>query len=104
MNEIPSMQRFREIVVVDFEFLGGDTGDHYDVVCMAARELRSGRAWKLWRDGLGAVPPYPTDGEVVVVCFAAHAELGCHLSLGWPLPKHVLDLSPEYKNFVNGRA
>jgi DNA polymerase I len=36
------------------------------------------------------------------VCFAAHAELGCHMALGWPLPRKILDLSPEFRGLVNG--
>jgi hypothetical protein len=95
---------FEEIWCFDFEFLGGDAGEHYGVVCLAARELRSGQTLKQWRDELGAVPPYRTDDKVLFVSFAAHAECGCHLSLGWPLPERVLDLSLEYKNLVNGRA
>jgi hypothetical protein len=95
---------YDEIWVGDFEYLGGDTGGHYDVVCLAAKELLSKRTVKLWRDELGALPPYRTDTRALFVCFAAHAELGCHLALGWPLPERMLDLSPEYRNLVNGRA
>jgi DNA polymerase-1 len=95
---------FDEVWSFDFEYLGGDAGERYDVVCLAARELRSNRTLKLWRDELGSVPPYRTDDKVLFACFAAHAECGCHLALHWPLPERVLDLSPEYKNFVNGRA
>jgi hypothetical protein len=43
---------FEEVWSFDFEFLGGDVGEHYDVVCLAARELRSGRTLRLWRDEL----------------------------------------------------
>src|SRR5262249_43639195 len=28
----------------------------------------------------------------------------CHLSLGWPIPKNILDLSPEFKCHVNGKG
>ena len=41
--------------------------------------------------------------RVLFVCFVANAELGCHLALGWPLPAHVLDLSPEFRGYTNGR-
>ena len=49
-------------------------------------------------------PPYRTDGACLFVCFVANAECACHLALGWPLPQHVLDLSPAFRNLVNGRS
>src|SRR5262245_25626656 len=30
--------------------------------------------------------------------------MACHLSLGWPIPKNILDLSPEFKCHVNGKG
>jgi hypothetical protein len=46
--------------------------------------------------------PYPIDAGALFVCFGAHAELGCHMALGWPLPRKILDLSPEFRGLVNG--
>ena len=37
------------------------------------------------------------------VYFVANAECACHLSLGMPLPARVLDLSPAFRNLMNGR-
>src|SRR5262249_46774117 len=34
--------------------------------------------------------------------YAASAEMACHLALGWPTPKHCIDLYPEFKNSING--
>ena len=47
-----TLAAFEEVWSFDFEFLGGDAGEQYDVVCLAARELRSGRTLRLWRDEL----------------------------------------------------
>src|SRR5262249_18922331 len=44
------------------------------------------------------------DAGVVHVHLVSHAELGCHLSLGWPLPVNVLDLNPEFRCITNGRT
>lgn len=44
-----------------------------------------------------------TGRGVVFVSFVANAEIGCHLSLGWPAPAHVIDLSPAFRNITNGR-
>ena len=58
----------------------------------------------LWRDELGAQPPYRTDRGALFVSFVANAECACHLALGWPLPANVLDLSPAFRNLTNGRS
>ena len=99
---IPTDLPFAEIWLHDFEFVS-QSGAHPDVVCLAARELRSGRTIQLWFDGPGEPPPYRVDRDVLFVNFVANAECACHLSLGWPLPANVLDLSPAFRNLTNGR-
>ena len=92
-----------EVWLHDFEFVA-QPGERPDVVCLAAHELRSGQTLRLWRDELGEQPPYRTDRDVLFVSFVANAECACHLALGWPLPAHVLDLSPAFRNLTNGRS
>jgi DNA polymerase-1 len=99
ISELP----YEQIWLVDFEFIS-KPGEHPDVVCLAACELRSGQNIKLWRDQLGAEPPYRTDAGALFVCFAATAECSCHLAQGWPLPEKILDLSPVFRCIVNGRV
>jgi DNA polymerase I len=94
---------FEEVWLVDFEFIS-EPGEHPDVVCLVAHELRAGQTIKLWRNQLGAEPPYRTDTGALFVCFAATAECTCHLALGWPLPARTLDLSPVFRCIVNGRV
>lgn len=96
-------QRFDEVWGHDFEFIARP-GERPDVVCLAAQELRSGRTFRLWRDELGARPPYRVDNKVLHVSFVAIAEVASHLSLGWPAPANVLDLSPVFRNLTNGRS
>jgi DNA polymerase family A len=93
---------FARAVFADFEFVS-KPGERPDVVCLAWHELPSGQTTCLWRDELGTTPPYCIDDETLFVCFVGNAELGCHLSLGWPLPAHVLDLNPEFRCITNGR-
>jgi DNA polymerase I len=93
---------FDEVWLHDFEFVP-QPGERPDVVCLAARELRSGQTMRLWRDELGPRPPYRTDSGVLFVSFVANAECACHLSLDRPLPEKVLDLSPAFRNLTNGR-
>jgi DNA polymerase I len=97
----PAELPFAEVWLHDFEFVSRP-GERPDVVCLAAQELRSGRTFKLWRDELGDQPPYRTDRDALLINFVANAECSCHLSLGWPLPERVLDLSPAFRNLTNG--
>jgi DNA polymerase-1 len=100
---IPSkLDRYKEIWLRDFEFISRP-GEHPDVVCLVAHELRSGQTLRLWRDELGEQPPYRIDADVLFVSFVANAECACHLALGWPLPANELDLSPVFRNLTNGR-
>jgi DNA polymerase I len=93
---------YAEIWLHDFEYVAR-SGEHPEIVCLVAHELRSGQTLRLWHHKLGEQPPYRTDSGVLFVNFVANAECACHLALGWPLPKNILDLSPLFRNLVNGR-
>jgi DNA polymerase-1 len=94
------LRDFREIWFHDFEYQSLP-GEHVQVHCLVAHELRSGRRVRLWRDQL-QVPPYRMDADCLFVSFNAAAELSAHLSLGWPLPIRILDLAQEFKCLTNG--
>ena len=100
---IPNDLPFAEIWLHDFEFVPR-MGELPNVVCLAARELRTGQTISLWRDELSERPPYRTDRAALFVNFVANAECACHAALNWPLPQNVLDLSPAFRNLVNGRS
>jgi len=70
---------------------------------MAFHDVDTGQTTRLWRDQLSGRLPYDDD-DTLVVSFVFNAEGSCHLSLGQPLPKNVLDLSPEFKCHVNGKG
>jgi DNA polymerase I len=92
---------FAEVWLVDFEFQA-DRGETPKPVCLVALELRSGRKLRLWHDEFGSSPPYSTGPDALFVAYYASAELGCHLTLGWPLPERILDLFVEFRNRTNG--
>ena len=92
---------FKEVWLVDFEF-GATPGHTQEPVCLVAWELKSGRKVRLWRDQFDATPPYPTGPASLFIAYFASAEIGCHLSLGWPVPERVLDLYVEFRNHTNG--
>jgi DNA polymerase family A len=97
------LDAFREVVAVDFEFIA-TTGDRPIPVCMVARELRSGRRFRVWQDQFGPAPPYATGPDVLVVAYYSSAELGCYRVLGWPMPARILDLYTEFRDRTNGRT
>ena len=104
---MPPLQQwpYREIWAVDFEFeigSGVGSGERPDPLCLCARELRSGRELRLWRNQFGSVPPYPTDADSLFLAYYASAELGCHLALEWPMPQRILDLFTEFRCGTNG--
>jgi hypothetical protein len=71
---------------------------------LVAWKLRSGRKVRLWHDQFGPVPPYATDADTLFVAYYASAEIGCHLTLGWPKPLRILDLFTEFRCRTNGIA
>lgn len=92
---------FREVWTVDFEFTA-PPGERPHVICVAARELKTGRTIRQWEGEFGPLPPYPTGPDVLFVAYFASAEFGCHLALGWPMPQRVLDLFCEHRCLTNG--
>ena len=99
---ISELSRYEQVWGFDFEFIP-KPGERPDVVCLAAQELHTGQTITLWRDQLGAQPPFRTDDKVLFISFVANAEVACHLALGWPVPANILDLSPVFRSLANGR-
>ena len=94
------LDQFKEIWLHDFEFHAPD-GERPLVATLGAKELRSGRVVGLDHRQFGPKPPYDTGPENIFVSYYASAEIGCHLSLGWPVPANVLDLYAEFRNLTN---
>ncbi len=94
---------FREIWLGDFEFRQ-QAGERPWPVCLVARELRRGREIRLWRDDLQRLDhaPFDVGPDTLFVAYAAAADIGCMLELGWALPANVLDLYFEHRCHTNG--
>jgi hypothetical protein len=95
------LSAFREVVVADFEF-AITPGNRPQPVCVVARELKSGRRFRVWQDEFGPEPPYATGPDVLFVAYYASAELGCYKALDWQMPSWILDLCIEFRNKTNG--
>jgi DNA polymerase I len=85
--------RFDEIVLGDTEFVSR-TGELYQPVCLAYKELRSGRSGALFYDELEPTPPHAHGKNVLYVGFTG-AEPEFYLSIGWPFETSFLDLRVE---------
>src|SRR5262245_32674101 len=99
---LPGLDHYRSVWALDFEF-HQPPGDRPQPICLAARELRSGRlvrAW-LWQDRL-PTPPYSLSPDTLCVSYFASAEWGCHLALDWPTPARILDLYAEFRLLTSG--
>ena len=95
------LESFREVVLADFEF-AITPGNRPDPVCLVARELQSGRQFRIWQDQFGQAPPYAIGADVLFVAYYASAELGCYRTLGWAMPERILDLFCEFRARTNG--
>jgi hypothetical protein len=69
---------------------------------MVAREVNSGRRFRIWQDQFGPTPPFATGPDVLFVAYYASAEVGSYRALGWPAPPRVLDLFTEFRDRTNG--
>lgn len=94
---------YRQVWFVDFEFRC-PTGETPEPACMVARELRSGRTMRVWRDELLRLDsaPFDTSADALFVAYFASAEIGCFLALGWPVPERIVDLFCEFRLLTNG--
>ena len=98
------LNSFRGVWLIDFEF-NQPPGEQPTVLCMVAKEMRSGRMIRMWADEISkqSSPPFEIGPNILFVAYYASAEMNCFLSLGWPLSCHVLDLYVEFRNITNGR-
>ena len=95
------MDGFREIVLVDFEFVSLP-GERPAPIGLVAHEMRSSRRLRIFRGQFPTTPPYATGSDVLFVAYYASAELGCYRVLGWPMPERILDLFAEFRDRTNG--
>ena len=100
MQPASAIADFAEIWLVDFEFHQPD-GEIPKVICMVAREWYSGRLLRIQFGEDPVLCPFGEDS--LIVAYYASAEINCYLQLGWLVPKHLLDLYPEFKNIRCGR-
>ena len=94
---------FDQIWLVDFEFQQ-DGGERPVPLCLVGCEFRTKKLIRLWRNEMLSLdrPPYGVSDKSLFVAYYASAELGCHLSLEWPVPVRILDLYAEFRCLTSG--
>jgi hypothetical protein len=94
---------FRFLWLTDFEY-GLDANGLPQPKCMVAREYHSGRVIRLEHEELlrCEAAPFDIGSSSALVAYMAAAEISCFLSLGWPLPKNIIDLYCEHRVETNG--
>ncbi len=97
------LSRFKQVNLVDFEF-GSAPGSHPAPVCVVFHDLVSGRRQRIRQDELLRMPapPYDCGPNSLFVAYYSSAELTCHIALGWPMPRNILDLFAEFRCETNG--
>lgn len=102
MSKQYSIDSFKEIWCIDFEFITPD-GGLPKPVCLVGIEYRSGKVIRLWDNEISQLqePPYGIGKDSLFVAYYLSAEMGCHLVQGWQLPYNVIDFYAEFKNKTN---
>jgi DNA polymerase I len=103
MDDLRSM--YDHVWCTDFEFSSGDSGSEAPTpICMVTTDALSGGQIRVW---FGDAPlpecPITLDSRSLYVSYYAAAETNCHVALGWPTPRAVLDLHAEFRQIFNGR-
>ena len=93
---------FTAIYVVDYEFYGSN-GDTQIPICYASKNLYTNETVSHWIDGTETKPSYSTDDKTLFIAYAASAEIGCHIPLGFDIPLYILDLYSEFRCINNGK-
>ncbi len=90
-------------ILLDFEFRS-ESGGNPAIHCLSWKFLGEPGVHEVWLSGERPPIPEPfSDPNALFVAYYASAEMNCFLELGWPLPRHVLDLYPEFRVATNGK-
>jgi DNA polymerase-1 len=100
------MPVYESVQSVDFEYYS-KTGGNPTPVCMVSHDLISGKIHRVWlhQDEEGdPIPscPISVDYNTLYLTYSAGAEVGCHITLGWPIPERVVDTMVEFRVITNG--
>jgi hypothetical protein len=94
---------FKRAWVIDSEYCQ-PWGSRPTPHCIVARCVITEETMRLWAGGgITLRCPFVGDQSELFIAYAADAEIGVFLSLGWVPPLCILDLFPEFLRMMNGR-
>lgn len=94
------LKAFDSIWLIDFEF-NEPPGELPTPLCAVGKNHFTGEV-RVWTNHQpDGAPVYTAGPRDMVVAYAAEAEGKCIRRLGWPLPRHCLDLFPVFRSHVN---
>jgi hypothetical protein len=71
--------------------------------CLCALDILSGERREVWLADKAKPPcPFAMTADECFIFFAADADVGLFIALGWPVPRHVIDVRIEFMRIRNG--
>lgn len=97
------LSSFEQVWLVDFQ-CQQSLGERAKPLALTCMELSSSEVkyYELEQINSLDIPPFGIGLNDLVIGFDVSQISKCHLSLGWDLPRNVLDLLIEFRNVVNG--
>jgi hypothetical protein len=93
---------FSRAWIIDSEYRQ-PRGERSTPHCIVARCIITGETLRLWVSGESTPRcPFALDRSELFIAYAADAEIGAFLALGWPAPLCVIDLYAEFLRVRNG--
>jgi hypothetical protein len=93
---------YRRAWVVDTEYRS--FGNRPQARCLCALDILSGDRCEVWlADKINPPCPFVMTADECFIFFAADADIGLFLPLGWKIPRHVIDVRVEFMRIRNGR-
>jgi hypothetical protein len=94
---------YRRAWVVDTEYCPFD--NHPRARCLCALDLLSGERREVWLAGVTRPPcPFEMAADECFIFWAADADVKLFITLGWPIPRSVIDVLVEFRRIRNGLA
>jgi DNA polymerase I len=94
---------YRRAWVVDTEYRSA--GGRPRARCLCALDLFSGERREVWLAGvIKPLCPFEMAADECFVFFAADADVGVFIELGWTIPRHVIDVRIEFMRIRCGLA
>src|SRR5512143_3033987 len=94
------LAHWNQIWVLDTEFSIGP-GEQPGPLCAVWHEIRSGRWVEAGWEQLRGPCPVPNEPEALFIGYNLAAEWRVYQQLGWPRPKHCIDLYYEHRLATN---